>query len=157
DGTPRFRLIRFRDIKLSSTAAYLVKDLIPREGLIVIWGPPKCGKTFWAFDVGMHIGLGRDYRGRRIRQGAVVYIACEGERGLTARAEAFRRRKMADDDGDPPFHLLTTRLDLAGDADTLVADIKAQIGDDGVAAIFVDTLNRSIAGSESDDEDMGDY
>jgi hypothetical protein len=54
----RFRLVRFRNIKLASTAVYLVKGLIPREGIVVIWGSPKCGKTFWALDVGMHIALG---------------------------------------------------------------------------------------------------
>lgn len=153
----RFPLVRFKDIKLKTSASYLVKGLIPREGIVVIWGPPKCGKTFWAFDISMHLALGWDYRGRRVQQGTVVYIACEGERGLTARAEAFRQRKMAEDEVDPPFHLLTTRLDLATDADALIGDIAAQIGDDGCVAIFVDTLNRSFSGSERDDKDMRAY
>jgi hypothetical protein len=34
--------------------------------------------------------LGWEYRGRQVQQGTVVYIACEGERGLGARSEAFR-------------------------------------------------------------------
>jgi hypothetical protein len=153
----QFKLVPFREIKLSSSAVYLVKNLIPREGLIVIWGAPKCGKTFWAFDLGMHIALGWEYRGRRVKRGTVVYIACEGERGLTARAEAFRQRKMAEDEANAPFHLLATRLDLAGEVAALIADITAQIGADDCSAIFIDTLNRSIAGSESDDRDMGDY
>jgi hypothetical protein len=42
----RFRLTAFDDIKLETTAPYLVRGMIPREGLVVIWGPPKCGKTF---------------------------------------------------------------------------------------------------------------
>jgi hypothetical protein len=44
---PRFKLVRFKSVLLSTSAAYLVKGLIPRAGLIVIWGPPKCGKSFW--------------------------------------------------------------------------------------------------------------
>ena len=34
--------IAFKDILLGTSAVYLVKDLIPREGLVVVWGPPKC-------------------------------------------------------------------------------------------------------------------
>ncbi len=44
----RFPLIGFDQIQLSTAPAYLVKGLIPRSGLVVIWGPPKCGKSFWA-------------------------------------------------------------------------------------------------------------
>src|SRR5262245_17118727 len=62
----RFKLTRFSEIPWSPVANYLIKDLIPREGLIVVWGPPKCGKSFWTFDALMHVALGRKYRGRRV-------------------------------------------------------------------------------------------
>ena len=123
----------------------------------MIWGPPKCGKSFWTFDLAMHIALDWEYRGRRVKQGTVVYVACEGERGLGARVEAFRRSKLAEDSAVPGFHLLTTRLDLVADQHQLIEDIRAQLGDDLPVAVVVDTLNRSIAGSESSDEDMGAY
>ena len=42
----RFELVRFDQIKLPTDPAYLVKGLTPREGLCVVWGPPKCGKSF---------------------------------------------------------------------------------------------------------------
>jgi hypothetical protein len=152
----KFTLIRFRDIKLGTDPAYLVQGLIPREGLVVIWGPPKCGKTFWTYDLMMHVALGWPYRGRRVEAGTVVYVACEGERGLAARSEAFRQAKLNGDD-DPPFYLLTTRLDLAAEVDQLAFDIAAQIPPEPCAAIVIDTLNRSIRGSESKDEDMSAY
>ncbi len=152
----RFKPIRFRDIKLSTDRAYLVKGLIPREGLVIVWGPPKCGKSFWVYDLVLHATLGRDYRERRVQQGTVVYIACEGERGLGARSEAFRQTWLSED-ADPPFYLLTTRLDLVADVAELVHDIVDAIGGDRCAAIVVDTLNRSIAGSESRDDDMSAY
>jgi hypothetical protein len=43
---PRFRLIPFDAVTVGSERVYLVKGLIPRTGLIVAWGPPKCGKSF---------------------------------------------------------------------------------------------------------------
>jgi hypothetical protein len=149
-----FRLVRFKDVPLPTTAPYLVKDIIPREGLVVIWGPPKCGKSFWTFDVLMHVAEGWLYRERRTRQGPSVYVACEGERGLLARSAAYRQRH---DIGDPPFHLVTTKLNLPVQYADLVTEIRAQMGDEAPVAIAIDTLNRSIAGSESDDRDMGDY
>jgi hypothetical protein len=105
----------------------------------------------------MHVALGWEYRGRRVRQGTVVYISCEGERGLGARAEAFRRSKLAEDSSVPGFHLLATRLDLVKDQQRLIEDIGAQLEDEKPAAVVIDTLNRSFAGSESSDEDMGAY
>ena len=73
-----FELIPFDAIKIDTTPAYLVKGIVPRVGLCVVWGPPKCGKSFLVFDLMMHVALGREYRGRRVRQGAVVYCALEG-------------------------------------------------------------------------------
>ena len=159
DAEPRqrFRLTAFCDIHLQTTRSYLVKGLIPREGLIVVWGPPKCGKTFWVYDLVLHVALGWDYRGRRVTTGKVVYIACEGERGLAARTEAFRLEKMGHDAEAPNFHLLTTRLGLASEHQVLIADIQEQLGDGGCDVIVIDTLNRSIEGSENDDADMGAY
>ena len=153
----RFQPVRFKDIALNTTRAYLVKELIPREGLVVVWGPPKCGKSFFTFDLMLHVALGWRYRGRRVDPGPVVYVACEGERGFGARAEAFREAKLAEGAVDPPFYLLATRLDLVSDSEILALDIKAAMGDGGCAAIVIDTLNRSLAGSESSDEDMSAY
>jgi hypothetical protein len=42
----RIKLIPFDKIKLGTEPRYLVKGIIPRESLAVVWGPPKCGKSF---------------------------------------------------------------------------------------------------------------
>ena len=153
----RFELVPFEKIRPASTSAYLIRGLIPREGLVVVWGPPKSGKSFWIYDAVMHIALGWEYGRRRTTQGTVVYLAAEGERGLGARTEAFRRERLAEEAEPVPFYLLCTRIDLATDHALLIADIRAQLGETGCAAIVIDTLNRSIGGSESDDGDMGAY
>jgi hypothetical protein len=151
---PRFSLVRFRDVRLATSSAYLVKGIIPREGLTVVWGPPKCGKSFFVFDLLMHVALDWSYRGRKVTKAPVVYVACEGERGLGARIAAYRRKHSVD---EADFFLVTTRLDLVGERNELIGAIRAQIGDVDPGAIAIDTLNRSIAGSESSDEDMGNY
>lgn len=147
----RFELVPFDKIKVPAECPYLVKNIMPREGLAVIWGPPKCGKTFWLYDLSMCVALGWEYRGRRVVQGPVVYVACEGERGLGARTEAYRRERLQEGATGIPFYLVTTRLDLIGEYQILVNDIRAQIGATEPVLVVIDTLNRSINGSETDD------
>jgi hypothetical protein len=152
----RFELSAFADIKVDTERrGYLVKNLLASTGLSVIWGPPKCGKSFWAVDLGLHISLGWEYRGRRVQQAVVVYVALEGQHGMPARIEAFRRHHGV---AEAPFYLVTSRLNLIADAKQLIDDIKAQLPNSVMPGIvFIDTLNRSLVGSESKDEDMAKY
>src|SRR5262245_12318511 len=90
----RFVLKVFEGIRMATAANYLVKSIIPRAGLVIVWGPPKCGKSFWTFDITMHIALGWEYRGRRVQQGSVVYLALEGGQGFRNRVEAWRRHHL---------------------------------------------------------------
>ncbi len=152
----RLAPIPFNHIQLGTTAVYLVKDLIPREGLVVVWGPPKCGKSFWTFDLVMHPALGWEYRGRKVKQGAVVYVACEGQQGFKARIEAFRQRHLSEEAAEVPFYLIPASLNLIAEHADLVAAIRAELGDTKPAAVVIDTLNRSLNGDENG-EDMTAY
>lgn len=156
DAGGRIRLVPFEEIRLGSECRYLIKGLIPRVGLTVVWGPPKSGKSFWIFDVVMHVALGWEYRGRRVNGGPVVYCAFEGQAGLQVRVEAFRQRFLAEEPLPIPFFLEPVTLDLVTDHTELIAVIRRQIGNDPVAVVL-DTLNRSLNGSESSDEDMTAY
>ena len=150
---PRFKLKCFHEITLSTKPDYLVKGIIPRDGLLVVWGAPKCGKSFWTFDVTMHIALGREYRGRRVKQGSVVYLALEGGGGFRARAEAWRRRYLADKE-PVPFNLLDVSVDLIRDHQQLIKAIAAQAKP---AIVVVDTLNRALVGDENNPGDMAKF
>ena len=150
----RFAITPFDQIKHTTACQYLIKGLIPSKGLTLVYGSPKCGKSFWAFDAVMHIALGRPYRSRRVEQGAVVYISCEGFGGFYNRVEAFRQERMADHTGPVPFWLLAARVDLVGDHGDIITDIRTTLGDTAPSAVIIDTLNRSMVGSESKDQDM---
>lgn len=153
----RITLIPFDDIKLSRNRRDLVKGLLPRVGLALVWGKPKCGKSFWLFDLMMHVALGWEYRGRRTQQGAVVYCSFEGQTGLEARVEAFRAKRLQGHIGPVPFFLMPVTLDLIKDHQALIKAIRDKLGDQCPVAVNLDTLNRSLAGSENSDEDMAAY
>jgi hypothetical protein len=158
DAPPRFRLIPFEELKPSSERSYLIQEVFPRVGLVVVWGPRKCGKSFWVADAMLHVALGWPYRGRKVVQGPVAYCAFEGQDGYLGRAEAFRQHNLADHAAPVPFHLVATRMRFASDHSALIADITAQIAHrTKPVAVVLDTLNRSLGGSESDDRDMGSY
>jgi len=151
----RIRLIQFDDIKLSTSRRDLIRGTIPKVGLTVVWGPPKCGKSFWVFDAMMHVALGREYRGRRVQAGPVVYCAFEGQTGFEARIEAYRLRHALP--RNPPFFLQPMTLDLVKDHPALISVVRSHLSNDPPVAVVLDTLNRSLAGSESKDEDMAAY
>ena len=153
----RFPLVRLRDIKPNLTSRYLVKGVVASQALIVVWGRPKCGKSFWTFDLAAHVATGFSYRGLKVRQGPVVYIAAEGAEGFNARVEAWRARHLADSVEPAPFHLLPVRLDLVQDHIAFVSEVLLQTDAVPPALVVIDTLNRTYSGSESSDEDMTAY
>ena len=149
-----YRLVPFDELRPGTKSPYLVDGVIPLQGLVAVWGPPKCGKSFWTFDLAMHIALRWPYRGRRVNGGPVAYLAFEGAAGFGARAEAFRRAHEIT--GKVPFYLLASNAKLVRDHPALIASIDGQM-DAPPMAVVLDTLNRSIDGSESKDQDMGAY
>src|SRR5262249_24802749 len=62
-----------------------------------------------------------------------------------------------DDKWDPPFFLVSARMDFVGDHPELIASIRSKLGTDDPVAVVLDTLNRSLPGSESSDQDMAAY
>jgi hypothetical protein len=157
NGKAQIRTIElkpFSAIQVSTVPNYVVKGVLPRNALVVIWGPPKCGKSFWTFDLVMHVAIGREYRGHRVKQGPVVYLALEGGMGFAARIEAWRKRHLGDHRGSVPFYLCDVPVDLITDHAALISAIRSQLGDQVPAAVVIDTLNRSFIGDENKSDDM---
>lgn len=149
------KFVKFADVKLPSGSRYLVKGILPTTGLVVLWGAPKCGKSFFAFDLTVHVAAGWEYRGRKVKQRSVVYFALEGQEGFAARIDAFRKANLVED--DLPFFLSADRIVLPQDGEAIVGSIRRQFPDVSPGVVVLDTLNRSIAGSENDPKDMGAY
>lgn len=163
-----YQVAPFNDLRPRGTSGYLVDGVIPDSGIVALWGPPKTAKSFWAFDLMMHIALNWKYRGRRVQEGPVAYIAFEGADGFGNRAEAFRRQHAEKLDRRTAFHhqhglsqeirfyLVACNAKLVRDHKRLIQSIDEQT-DVPPVAVVLDTLNRSIDGSESKDADMAAY
>jgi hypothetical protein len=156
----RFKLTPFWEMKLGVEQPYLVEELIPMKGIVVAWGPPKCFKSFIMLDMMLHVAKGWEYRDRAVQQGTIAYLAFEGGHGFRKRCEALRIHYGTPPEDRPPLHILAGNVNLVTDHKELIKEIAAQMKDFGATkpvAVVLDTLNKSLRGSESKDADMAAY
>src|SRR5215510_6093278 len=53
---------------------YLIHRLIPEKSRIQLVGPAKAGKSFFAWQIALSVAQGRDFLGRKTKQGRVLYL-----------------------------------------------------------------------------------
>lgn len=155
----RFNFLRADALIGLPPPGWRVRDVIPKKGLIVMWGAPGSGKSFAAFDIGAAIAQGKRYHGKRVKKGLVLIIAAEGN--LTSRTLAYIRENNLHP-GDLDNLLIMQKsvnmLDKHEDMDDLLASIQMIVDSAGeeLALVIIDTLNRVMhGGNENASEDMG--
>jgi hypothetical protein len=140
-----------------------VEGLLVRGAASVAYGRSNCGKTFLCSDLGMHVALGRDWFGRQVEQGAVIYIAAEGAAGIRKRVIAFRQAHGLQESDLVPFAVIPETVNLrdpAADMQRIVDAIGLVSEHYGmpVVLVIVDTLSRALAGgNENAPDDMGAF
>ena len=82
----------FGDIAPAMVSPYIVKGVIDEGAMYVIYGPLNSGKTFFAMDLVFNIAIGAAWRGRRIKQSSILYLAEEGGRGILNRVVALKQK-----------------------------------------------------------------
>lgn len=83
---------------------WLVKGMLPRSGVALLSGQYAAGKTFVGADLCLSVVFDREFLGRRVRSGAVLWIAAEGGGEIDSRVEAARAGKFRDGHaGEIPF------------------------------------------------------
>ncbi|MCP5186557.1 MAG: AAA family ATPase [Pseudomonadales bacterium] len=151
---PRFRLLSPRDLYDQPPMEWLIKDLLPAQGLAAIYGAPGSGKTFLALDMAIAVSEGRStWFNRPIQQRSAIYLALEGATGIAKRIRAWEIHNQS------PVENLRLVLDAFNlkyrpDVDALLDVIQQEVGDECV--VFIDTLNQASPGSdENSSVDMG--
>src|SRR5262249_49741770 len=122
-----------------------------------VYGKPGDGKSVLVEDMALHIASGRDWHGKKVKQGAVLYIALERNKLVERRAIAFRDTY---DVSNLPFAIMGGVHDFR---DPRTAERIVQIGRDVAEAtetplrlICIDTLSRALCGGdENASKDMG--
>ncbi len=151
----RFRLLSAADLANAPPLRWLVRGVLPAEGLAALYGPSGSGKSFLVLDLAAAIaGSAGEWFARRVAPAPVTYAALEGEAGLSKRLDAWRQHHKK----PSPDHLrfIAEPFDLlnAADVEELARSIKAGGGAGGM--VIIDTLNRSAPGAdENSSVDMG--
>ena len=154
-GKPlRFQFEPVHTFASATASPWIVKGVLPQSGLAVIYGASGAGKSFVVLDLALAIAQGRPWRGRKVRQGRVAYVAAEGADGFRKRLAAYAQHHKVDLTQVPVSVLNgAPNLMLLEDAKDLAAGVLAA-GDTSV--IVVDTLAQTTPGAnENAGEDMG--
>jgi hypothetical protein len=159
---PRLHLEWFGDIEHAQRARPLVKGLLDRGAMSVVYGPSNVGKTFVVLDLALHVAMGWPWRGRKVEQCCVLYVAAEGGGSVRQRVAALRaHHEIAGQ--RVAFALVPCPIDLHKDAsDTkalvrLVSKAEAEM-QMPVGLVVIDTLARAMSGgNENAPEGMGAF
>lgn len=134
---------------------WLIKGVLPKAELVILYGASGAGKTFVALDYAFAIARGVDWRGRRVQQGIVVIIAAEGGKGVAQRLQAYAQYHGIDLRDVPNLRIITAAPNFleSDDIAEVIAELQS-IGD--VSCVIVDTLAQVTPGAnENTSEDMG--
>ncbi|MEW4459253.1 AAA family ATPase [Roseibium algicola] len=146
--------IAFRDVDYDLETDYLVDELLDSRAVSVWYGPSNTGKSVVLLDLCHAVATGREWIGRKVRQGAVVYLAAEAEGSAKKRFMALKEKHGK---GDIPFYLIPNGADYTKDADVAataraILEIEEQTGDK-VELLVVDTLSQVMAGMDENSTD----
>jgi hypothetical protein len=152
----RFKLEAFDDIQISTEPSYLVDEFVPIRGIVMVWGKKKSLKSFSLLSMLLHVAKSWRLHGRSVQQGHGVYCAFEGGHGYAARVEALRQEYNLDQEAErTPLHLIRGGANLIYEHGVLVSAIRERSV--RPAVVVLDTLNKSLHGSENKDVDMAAY
>lgn len=150
-ASTRFPVIPAAAFASTPAPEWIIKGVLPLAELVVLYGASGSGKSFMALDMAMAIARGMEWRGKRTRQGRVVYIAAEGAGGFRNRLKAYADHAQLDL-ADVPFGVINVAPNLLLKDDALA--VARSIG--RAALVVVDTWAQvQPGGDENSGESMG--
>lgn len=149
------------DAKVTHHIPYVVKGVISKGQLVVIWGAPGSGKSFVTTDMLCHVGASVTWHGKRVQRGICIYVVAESSRvHIENRIAALRQERP--DLADADVLVIPLALDLLheanGDVDRVIATAQELATEGEVVLIAIDTLAVTFGGGdENSSQDMGQY
>lgn len=139
---------------------WLIDDWLPSSGIAAIYGHPGSGKSFFALHMAAHVASGREWAGRHVERGLVLYVVAEGATGF--RNRMFAMRENGEIAADGPLAYVATPIDMQaenGDVKALIQTIRVAAESCGLkpAMIVLDTLSKTFGAGKENTDDMVNY
>lgn len=154
-------LISLQEIrKRSKKIDYLVQDYFESNTTVGIYGDSGSFKSFVALYLAMCIATGTELAGKKVKQGAVFYIAGEGIGGIGRRLEAHCIKYNLPKEADIPLFVgQAIQFDKEIHAEKVVLAAKELAEEHGKpVAVIIDTVSTSFgSGDENSARDMNHF
>lgn len=156
EDPPRYQFVQAAVFAHVAPLRWIIKGILPAAELGMVYGDSGSGKTFVTLDILAAIALGASWRGHKVAQGSVAYIAAEGASGVKNRLRACAAyRGHALDLAALPLHVLGDAPNFTVHKEALeVIKAAKQLGP--LSVIVVDTYAAVMPGAnENNGEDAG--
>lgn len=134
---------------------WLVKGLIPRDSMGMVFGGSGTYKSFISLDLALHVAHGMDWTGRRTEAGAVLIVAAEGGAGIFRRVQAWHQHHGLERAKN--VFVCITPLILSEEHSMEVLRNSISKMPVSPALVIIDTLAQTFAGVENDSSDISAY
>jgi hypothetical protein len=154
---PEIEILTRADLNRRPRPAWLVADMLQLRSAAEVFGASGIGKSFLALSFACAVCTGRPWFGLEVQQGAVLYIAAEGDDDMNNRIAAWETEHWGSREIDN-FYLIPEQLDLRSVSAPakLLQYMRAALPEDP-KLIVVDTLARNMTGDENSTEHMSQF
>ena len=156
EGGPRF--LSVAAVLALPEPEWLVDGTIPKNAVGQLYGPSGGMKSFVALDIAMSVASGKNWMGRAVAQGPVVYVAGEGVSGYKKRMIASLKYHGFGPGDLPDFRLADDAVQLREEPtlDHFIERVEAEFTSRSLALIVFDTQARCTVGiEENSNTEMG--
>ncbi len=150
----------YNTIKDVPEITWIVKDILPNNGLIIVYGSPGSGKTFIVIDICLHIINKMNWFNNIVNNaGIIVYLIGEGIYGIKKRLDSWSSYHNVDSD-NLIFFIPISSINIweEKNIERLRKTLTTFMESTGqkIIMIVVDTLARAATGlDENSSRDMG--
>ena len=155
DGIEPLNVIRAGKIEIKAPQ-WLLRGMLEQDSFAMIFGSPEAGKSFLAIDWGCRVATGEPWRGHDVKQGAVYYLAGEGQSGIGRRFKAWAIHNATDITEADIF--VVDAISATNVVDQMRLDKTVKLCGKKPMMIVLDTLARNFGGGdENSTQDMSHF
>jgi hypothetical protein len=146
---PPLQLLTLVDIFGRPRLEYLIQDILIERGTSVVTADYGAFKSFNVLDMGLCIATGKDWHGRKVKQGSVVYIIGEGAYTSADRIRAWLIRYRVEAPAN--FYMIEMPIQIANIPER--SHLIAELVQHSPSLVIFDTLAKCNIGRDENASD----